>query len=162
MPSDPTIVAFQAFVRDRTGGTVRSETRRWNVKEYCDEVKLWWMNRFSSMELTYFDGNRAKRLNNKRRTVQNVEPVNATFEEGGTHIFNNEFGRTWRCSVKRGNPDYIAYVVEILYSKRMAIEENGELVEVVCTNSNINEYEKDESIQFLTFDFEESKRTEIW
>ena len=163
MSTDPNVVSFQAFVRDKAiPNTERSKTRRWNAKEYCDEVKLWWQTRFNTFELTYFEGNRAKRLVNKRRTVERAEPINATYEEGGTNIFTNEFVRNWRASIKRGTPDYIEYLTGILYSKRLVIEENGELVEVVITNTNIEEFEKDESIQFLTFDFTESKRTEIW
>lgn len=163
MSTDTNVVSFQVFVRDIAApNTERSLTRRWNARDYCDEIKLWWLNRFNAMELTYFEGNRATRIDNSRRTVETAEPINATFEQGGTHGFNNEIRRSWKCSIKRNTPEFIKYITGILYSKRTVIEENGELTEVICTDSNVNEFEKDESIQFLTFDFIESKTTEIW
>lgn len=146
------------FVRDKlTPFTVRSEIKRYNYVEYCNEYKLFFLNQYNATESIYLTGNKQRQVENSKLTFEQIEPVNATYNQGGIKSYENRFNYSYTLNTGRLNPTEIKYVGEVLYSRKTALLVDGELIEVVLTDSSLRDFDQKDSIDNITFNFVEAR-----
>lgn len=150
------------FVRDKSGGTVRSETKI--IREYngCEFVKLWWLNQYGAPELTYMEGREVRQVDNEQFGYVQSEPVNPTPFDGGRKLFANKVTKSYQLNTGNKSPDEIIYLSEMLHATQLVVEKEGRLIPVRITNSNFNNFNSKDSIFNLEVDLQEVKDTLIY
>lgn len=144
------------FVRDKaTPFTVRSEIRRYNYFDLCNYYRLFFLNQYNVVESVYLKGNKQRQIENNKSTYEQVEPVNATYNQGGIKSFANDFRYEWVLNTGRVTPQEVKYLAEILYSRKTAIVVDDKLVEVVLTDTTLRDFDEKDSIDNITFNFAE-------
>lgn len=158
MPTSLTVVGFNVFVRDKASPfTQRSEFKRYNVYEGCNDIKLWFLNQYNAPELVYMKGNVQRQILNSPSRAVSPEPVNADFNQGGIKPFSNTFRYEFTLNTGRVKPVEIKYLAEILYSQRVAIEYEGRLFEVVLQDTDLRDFDAKDSVDNITFNFIENR-----
>jgi len=155
-----TSVATVVFVRDKASPfTVRSEIKRYN--EYtkdCGDYRLFWLNQYNATESIYLSGNKQRQIENSKQTFTQSEPVNATYNQGGVKSYANNFRYSYTLNTGRATPEEIKYFSEILYSRKTALLVDGELIEVVLTDSDLRDFDEKDSVDNITFNFVETRQ----
>lgn len=162
MPTSLTVVALNIFVRDKASPfTQRSEFKRYNVYEGCNDVKLWFLNQYNVPELVYMKGNVQRQILNNPSRYEQFEPVNANYNQGGIKPFMNEFRYEFTLNTGRVKPVEVQYLAEMLYSNRIAIEYEGRLFEVVLQDTDLRDFDAKDSVDNITFNFIENRTNKI-
>jgi len=158
--TESTSVATVVFVRDKASPfTVRSEIKRYN--EYtkdCGDYRLFWLNQYNATESIYLSGNKQRQIENSKQTFTQSEPVNATYNQGGVKSYANNFRYSYTLNTGRATPEEIKYFSEILYSRKTALLVDGELIEVVLTDSDLRDFDEKDSVDNITFNFVETRQ----
>ena len=154
MNTDTAVKAVIVFVRDKlTPFTVRSEIKRYNVFVSCNEYRLFFLNQYNTVENVYLTGNKQRQIENSKLTFEQIEPVNAAYNQGGIKSYENRFNYSYTLNTGRLNPAEIQYIGEVLYSRKTALLVDGELIEVILTDSSLRDFDQKDSIDNITFNF---------
>ena len=154
MNTDTAVKAVIVFVRDKlTPFTVRSEIKRYNVFVSCNEYRLFFLNQYNTVENVYLTGNKQRQIENSKLTFEQIEPVNAAYNQGGIKSYENRFNYSYTLNTGRLNPTEIQYIGEVLYSRKTALLVDGELIEVILTDSSLRDFDQKDSIDNITFNF---------
>ena len=158
MPTDNNVKGINVFVRDKASPfTQRSQFKRWNAYEGCNDIKLWFLNQYNVPELVYMKGNVQRQILNSPSRYEQFESVNADFNQGGIKPFANKFRYEFSLNTGRVKPVEIEYLAEILYSQRIAIEYDGRLFEVVLQDTDLRDFDAKDSVDNITFNFIENR-----
>lgn len=150
------------FVRDKSSLTQRSEIKILREYNGCEFVKLWWLNQYNAPELVYMEGTEIHDLSNVQAGFVQSEPVNPTPFQGGRKVYANKVTRAYQLNTGNRTPAEIIYLSEMLYSRELVIDKDGELIPVRITDNNFNNFNSKDSVFNLAVTLEEVKDTNIY
>ena len=119
------------YVADITGGTVRSETRRFDNNNSCGGVRLHWLNEFGQQDSFTFDGKVTKSLLTTFESFKRIRPVDPASTDVGDLVYKSEYGQEWAMFTRVVPPNAIEWLSKSLVNNRASIEINGKYYPII-------------------------------
>lgn len=122
------------YIEDIAGGTVRSETRRYNNGGNCQGVRLHWLNEFGQQDSYTFNGTVKKSVFADFDAFKRVRPVDPASTDVGDLVYNSEYNQEWAIFTRVVPPSTLDWFTKSFVNNRAAIEVGGKYYPVIITN----------------------------
>lgn len=113
------------YIEDIVGGTVRSETRRYNNGGNCGGVRLHWENEFGQQDSYTFNGKITKSVFADFDSFLKVRPVDPASTDVGDLVYTSEYNQEWAIFTKVVPPPVLDWFTKSFVNNRAAIEVDG-------------------------------------
>jgi hypothetical protein len=131
------------YVRDISGGTVRSEIFRFNQVSRCDKVlRFHWLNEFGGQDSYTFEGAIKKAIGSESETYTKVRPVNPLTSDAGELTFANMYNYEWEVYTANETKTNIDWISKMLRTNKVAVEIDGLYYPIVLNTKALNIYDE--------------------
>jgi hypothetical protein len=137
---------YLVYVRDVIGGTIRSETRRYNVIDSCNRFRVEWINKFGAIDYFYFRGDLRKSFGTDTKIYTKTTPINRTSEDYGNRVYDNTVSEQWVVYTDTISQAKIDWIAEMFISKNVAIIIDGNRYPVILESDSIEYYRREDGV----------------